>query len=410
MTIKKTIFFLIALFIFGSLAGFVQASISSDFSLQDAPYSPTEPWKRLQFDKLALDVVIPSNNGEIDFLQALSIMNLGSAYYRKGIGKLILWTDERMPGFQGMGIDKKVGEANWDRESFTWHWKDIALIIPEDGLRIFVSVEVENYLDDSRTVQLTIPELVDNNDNGKFDIGDKGAFVYSGNNGPTDNEINNISTQSIRYGTSDREGPKSAITNLFDNDQIPLQENFIISGLSKDQGRLSPKSVKISITKEGSSDDWKDVSTDKLDFADWRYIWSPSETGDYKIKLKSRDLTENESISDSITVTVIDSIKKVSAEQSKLSVDRLEAKADGKIYINAVVEIKDENGNPLANKNVELSYLRSSDGYIARNTQTTDERGILVWGMPTTTAGEVVLTAIVDGVEMSQHPTILFVN
>jgi hypothetical protein len=407
---KKIFFFLIPLFIFGILATPVQASISSDFTLTDAPYSPTEPWKRLQFDKLALDVVIPSNGGEVDFLQALSIMNLGSAYYSKGIEKLILWTDERMPGFQGMGIDNKAGEANWDGSSFTWYWKDMALIIPQDGLRIFVSVEVERNLDDdTRTVQLVIPKLVDNN-NGKFDIGDKGVFVYSGNNGPTDNEIKNISIQSIRYDTRDREGPKSVVTNLFDGDKIPLPENFIISGLSKDQGRLSPKSIQISITKESSSDNWKDVSTDKLDFADWRYIWTPSEPGNYKIKLKSRDLEENESISDTINVIVVDSIKKVSIEQSELSVDRSEAKADGKIYVNAVVEIKDTNGNPLANKNVELSYIRSLDGYIARNTQTTDERGILVWGMPTTTAGEVILTAMADGVELNQHPIVLFVE
>ncbi len=406
---KKLIFPFISL-TFISLAIFAQASVSSDFTLQDASYDPTEPWKRLQFDKLALDIVIPSNNGEVDFLQALSIMNLGTAYYGKGIEKLILWTDERTPGFQGMGVDKKVGEANWDRISFTWYWKDMALIIPQDGLRVFIGVEVERNLDDSRTVQLVIPELVDNNNNGEFDIGDKGIFVYSGNNGPIDREMENISIQSIRYGTSDREGPKSVITNLFDGDQIPLQENFIISGLSKDQGRLSPKSVKISITKEGLSDNWEDISTDKLDFADWRYIWIPSETGDYKIKLNSRDLVENESITDAITVTVIDSIKKVSAEQSRLLIDRSEAKADGKIYVNAVVEIKDANGNPLANKNVELSYIRSSDSYIARNTQTTDEKGVLVWGMPATISGEVILTAIADGVEISQHPVVLFVS
>jgi len=407
---KKIIFFLTLLFTLGSFAFFAQASTLSDFILRDVPSNQTEPWKQLQFDKLALDVVIPSNNGEVDFLQALSIMNLGTAYYGKGIEKLILWTDERTPGFQGMGVDKKITEATWDGENFTWYWKDMALIIPQDGLRIFVSVEVERNLDDSRTVQLVIPKLVDNNHNGEFDIGDKGVFVYSGNNGSTDKEIKNISIQSIRYDTTDREGPKSVISNLFDGDQIPLQNNFIISGLSKDQGRLSPKSVQINIVKEGQIDNWKDVSTDKLDFADWRYVWNPVTVGDYKIQLKSRDLIENESISDAITVTVVDSNKKVSAAKSILSIDRLEAKADGKIYVNALVEIKDANGNPLANKNVELSYIRSSDGYIARNTQTTDERGILVWGMPATIAGEVTLTAIADGVELNQHPVVLFVS
>ena len=82
--------------------------------------------------------------------------------------------------------------------------------------------------------------------------------------------------------------------------------------------------------------------------------------------------------------------------------------ADGKIYVNALVEVKDKNGQPLANKNVELSYLRGVDNYIARNTQTTDENGILVWGMPSIVPGEVILTAIADGVELTQHPFVLF--
>ncbi|MCK4355431.1 Ig-like domain-containing protein [Candidatus Parcubacteria bacterium] len=408
---RKTISFLILSLTFASLAIFAQASISSDFTLQDASYNQTEPWKRLQFDKLALDVVIPSNNGEVDFLQAFSIMNLGTAYYGKGIGKLVLWTDERTTGFQGMGIDKKVGEANWDATSFTWYWKDMALIIPEDGLRVFISVEVEDHLDDSRTVQLVIPKLIDNNDDGKFDIGDKGVFVYSGNDGPADKEINNISTQSIRYGPSDQEGPKSVITNLFDGNQIPLQDNFIISGLSKDQGRLSSKLVQISIVEQGSPDNWQDVFSDRLDFGRWTYNWSIPGTGDYDIRLKSRDLVENETISDIITITVADNGGGiVSANQSKLSIDYSEAKADGRIYVNALVEVKDENGNPLANRNVELSYIRSTDNYIARNTQTTDEKGVLVWGMPATVAGKVTLTAIIGGVELDYHPEVLFVS
>ncbi len=70
---------------------------------------------------------------------------------------------------------------------------------------------------------------------------------------------------------------------------------------------------------------------------------------------------------------------------------------------------KDSNGNSLANKNVELCYVRE-DGYVAKDAQTTDENGILVWGVISKIAGEATLTAVADGVELSQHPVLLFVN
>ena len=315
LKMKKLILLLILFLTLGCSADNIRASTSADFSLTDAPYSPTEPWKRLQFDKLALDAVIPSNNGEEDSLNALAIMNMGSAYYRKGIEKLVLWTDNKTTGFQGMGVDNEIGEAVWDSESFTWYWKDLDLTIPEEGLRIFISVEVENNLDDSRIVQLAIPKLMDNNSNEEFDAGDKGVFVSSKNNGPVDDEVKNISVQSIRYGTSDKEGPKSVMTNLFNGDEITLGDEITIAGLSKDQGRLSPKSVQISIVKDDQVDEWKDVSTDKLDFADWEYVWNFSETGSYNIKLKSRDLVENESITDAIIITVIEKEEKEEEEE-----------------------------------------------------------------------------------------------
>ncbi len=399
---------LLGLFIFG-ITNYVFSSSSTNFTLHNVVFEPNEIWRRLEFDKLALDVTIYPNDG-VDFLQSLSIMNLANAYYKKGLEKLILWTDERDIGFQGVGVDQRVGEAKWDSSSSTWYWDDMGLIVPESGLRLFISAETEKNMDDNRTVQLVIPQLTDNNDNGVFDIGDKGAFFYSGDNGPTDAEVANNDILSIRYGDDDNLGPKSVITNLFNGHTITLRDSFTVSGFSRDQGRLYTQWVQISIVSQGSADNWQDVTTDRLDFGRWTYNWNISGAGSYDLKLKSRDLEENESITDIISITVADNGGGiVSSSQSEVSLDKEESLANGKIYANVVVKTKDSEGNPLANKNVELSYLRE-DGYVAKNTQTTDETGVLVWGVISEVAGEAILTAIVDGVEMSQHPTLLFVN
>jgi len=388
----------------------VHSSLSTNFVLNNIVFDTTNPWRRLEFDKLGLDVTLYPNNSEVDFLQSLSIMNLTSAYYTRGIEKLILWTDERDIGFQGTGVDQRIGEAKWDGSSFTWYWDDMGLTVPESGLRIFVSVETERNMADNRTVQFSIPELLDNNENGKFDIGDKGAFFYSGDNGPIGLEISNNSIQVIKYGTEDHLGPKSVITNLFNGDSITLRNSFIVSGFSKDQGKFDTRLVQISITTEGSPDNWQDVSSEMINFGRWVYNWSIPGTGSYNLKLRSRDLIGNETISDSTTITVVnDGEGVVSSEQSKLSLDKNESLANGKIYVNALIIIKGANGNLLANKNVELSYLRA-DGYVAKNTQTTDESGTLVWGVISTVAGTANLTAIADGVELNEHPILIFTN
>ena len=378
------------------------------FTLNNVPFIADNIWRRLEFDKLGLDVTIYSESGEIDYLQSLSIMNTQTAYYRKGIEKLVLWTDRRDVGFQGTGIDQRVAEAVWDSESFTWYWDGLGLMVPESGLRIFVSVETEKNMDDNRTVQFSIPTLVDNNENGDFDVGDKGAFFYSGYNGPEEAVANN-DILSIRFGDADNLGPKSVITNLFNGDEITLRDSFTVSGFSRDQGRLDTQWVQISIVEEGSAESWQDVTTDRPDYGRWFYDWDVPGLGTYEMKLKSRDLEENENITGSTSIMVVNSGGIVSSEQSELSLDKEESLVDGKIYANALVLVKDSEGNSLANKNVELCYVRE-DGYVAKDTQTTDENGILVWGVISNVAGEAVLTAVADGVELTQHPVLLFVN
>jgi|GEM_PF-2290615 len=383
------------------------ASVSSSFTLSNVPYAE---WNNSEFDNLALDVTIPANNGQADILQSMSVMNLENAYNSKGIKDLYLWKDEGPVGFQGMGIDKRLGKGEWNVENGTWYWKDFNWVVPATGLRIFVTAETERIISARYFVRLVIPQLDDVNKDGLFDPGDKGVFMFSGNNGPTNAQINNIDSQLIKTLSTDIKAPKAAITNLYANYNVRVNDSYTISGLSRDNGYSSVAGVKLNIVKEGESNStWTTAVTDRPNFERWTYGWTPSAAGKYTIKVKATDFTGNEFISEPITVNVVSSTA-ISTTKTSFTVDGLSAKADGKIYINTEVVVKDENGNPLANKAVEASYLRANDGYVARDTRTTNESGVLVWGIPATVSGNVVLTVIVDGKPLTQSYTISFTD
>ncbi|MFZ3054616.1 MAG: invasin domain 3-containing protein [Minisyncoccales bacterium] len=401
---KKYIFLSLILSLF--VVGVASASTSSSYTINNVL---SDEWNNSEFDRVALDVVVPSNEGKTDYIQSLAIMNLETATDGKGISDLYLWKDEGAVGFQGMGIDKRVGRGKWNSESGTWYWTDLGLTVPSTGLRIFVTVETERTINSRYTVKLVIPKIDDINKNGTFDVGDKGIFMASGNNGPTDKEISNIDSQLIKTSSSDGNAPKAAITNLPENYQVNLNEAYLISGLARDEGFSGMMGVSINIAKTGESGSWSVVSTDSTTYGRWTYSWTPSTTGTYTIKLKATDFSGNESISSPITVEVIDG-DKISQTESTFTVDNLTAKADGKIYINTEVVVKDANGDPLSNKAVEVSYLRNNDGFIARDMRITDDNGTLVWGIPTITSGSVILSAIIDGKAITQTYTLSFTD
>jgi hypothetical protein len=387
-------------------SGIAIASVASNFVLNNIPYSE---WNNSEFDKLALDAVIPANNGQVDIMQSLSLMNLENASSGKGIKDLYLWEDKGSAGFQGMGVDKKIGKGEYDQMSGTWYWKDADLIVPIAGLRVFVTAETERTISSKYYVRLTIPQLNDMDNDGQFDIGDKGIFMFSGNNGPTDAQAIASESLMIKSTTADTKAPKVVITNLRNDYKINLDEAYLVSGLSRDQSFSNTQTVKINIVKEGQSNDtWTVANTDRNNYERWTYSWTPSSIGKYTIKVKAMDFNENEMISEGIVVEVVNSSDKVSLTNSLLSVDKTTAVADGKIRINGQVVVKDEDGNPLGGKLVEITYLRSGDGYIARDVMMTNNEGVLVWGIPTKTVGNVVLTAIVDGYQLNQSLAISF--
>jgi len=253
-----------------------------------------------EFDKLVLDLTIPSGSCcGTDVLKAVTIQNTGSAVDIRDIDKLKLWRDEGKTGFQGMGIDKELGEFIFYSQNNSWYLKDLNQTIPLEGLRIFVSAETRQGAVNGTTFQMKIPQLSDQNQSGTFDLGDLGIFLESKNNGPSDGAIINSYQQTIYAFLYDELSPKTVITDPKDNSTITA-ESYKILGLARDQGGSTPQWVKIRI-----NDVWYDVNPTSSNYGTWEYNWQNITEGDYTLKTQSADWLGNiEIVGEGITVTV----------------------------------------------------------------------------------------------------------
>jgi hypothetical protein len=292
---KKIIFFLtIGSFIIfpGLVFGFTVSEVTN--------HQVPETYFYLQeFDKLVSDLTIPSGKvNEADELMAITIQNLGSAIDVREIDKFKLWKDEGKVGFQGMGIDKELGDFIFYSQNNSWYLKDLNQAIPKEGLRIFVSVEIRRGAVDGKTLQMGIPQLSDQNQSDTFDFGDLGIFLESKNNGPTDGVILNSSLQTIKTFLYDFLSPKSVITDPKAGVTITTN-NYKILGLARDQGGSTPQWVKI-----GINNIWYDVTPTGSNFATWEYNWQNIAEGTYTLKTQSADWIGNiETVGEGITIT-----------------------------------------------------------------------------------------------------------
>lgn len=122
---------------------------------------------------LAFDFVLPRNGYQDDFLNGLSVVNLGTAV-TADLAEVRLWRDGGDGQFTpGSGDDQDLGLFTWQVN----HWQSAALSqpLPGTGARLFVSVTVAAAPTDSSTVRLAIP------------VG--GVSNASGNDGPLDAQV-----------------------------------------------------------------------------------------------------------------------------------------------------------------------------------------------------------------------------
>ncbi|KKR07339.1 MAG: hypothetical protein UT32_C0012G0002 [Parcubacteria group bacterium GW2011_GWC2_39_14] len=343
-------------------------ALAMDDSLFEKNDVPTATWYVGQFDKLALEVTIPSGNGGVDSLNALTVVNAGNAYYAHGLQNLRLWADAGSPGFQGWGVDTDFGPGSSSGLQNSWVWNNLDVSIGAEGKRFFVSTEMwttvpltsVNY-----TVQLKIPELLDVNNNGFYDADDQGVFMESKNNGPLTDSVMNGPSQIISYANSDVEGPKVILNNI-SNNQVLTSSSYVIQGQARDQGKSSTEFVKIKISKVGGTAG-ELVLTDSLtdNYSSWRYVWTGIEDGTYKIQTQSQDFMGYLSSTTAITV-VVNKGGELAQQYSSVSLDKNTAVANGSDTINVNVILRNGDDYPLKDKTVYLKEVRDSGDVIVK--------------------------------------------
>jgi hypothetical protein len=246
------------------------------------------------FNNLVLDFSITP--AAADTLTAVSLINSGTATPDFQIDRLTLWADAGAVGFQGLGIDRKLGDFFYLGSNFNWFLSGLdEKVIGES--RFFVTAELYGQLSKSATIQMQIPQLQDNNSNNLFDLGDLGLFLKSGDNGPSNtNVINGI--QYISTLIVDSWGPVARITNITDG-QVIDNNTYQIKGVIRDQGFNGIKDLILEIDGQQNSISDYDANTYL-----WQFNWNNIVGGNHTIKVISHDQGGNAGEVQTLSVTL----------------------------------------------------------------------------------------------------------
>ncbi|MFA5128352.1 MAG: Ig-like domain-containing protein [Patescibacteria group bacterium] len=392
------IFFLI-------IAGF-SAQASETITVTNTS-APTAIFYPSEFDKLVMDFTIARADGAADVLNALTLKNEGTAW-GWDISKVVVWADIGPTGFQGMDIDKKIGEAVRYETGGYWYLQALQETVPATGLRIFVSIETasRSVISSNKTMQMKVPALEDSGTIGRFDLGDTGLFL-AGTTGVSEG-ILNPHVQTIWPSNYDASAPKTVITSPSGGATL-TGSSYKIMGTSRDQGGSTPASVQILISSGSSAGSWVDVTNTGTNYSTWEYNWTNISDGTYTIKTQGSDWIGNvETLGEGITVTVDQTAATaVSAALSTVSVSPNVLTADGVARAFATVTVKNSAGSTLSGKTVTLTSNRSTDSITATKDLTGSD-GVATFEIKSTSAGDATLKAMVGTVEISEQPVITF--
>lgn len=253
-----------------------------------------------EFDALLLDITIPSGKaGQSDVLEALTIQNEGTVKNQEDIARLILWQDKGEAGFQGMGIDEKIGELIFYAPNYSWRLSGLNTAVPASGLRIFVSVETTQGISNYRFFQMKLSGLLDSNNNKRWDMGDLGVFLESGNNGPSDSAVVNPASQTARRFSLDYSAPKAVIISPQANELI-AHSAYLIKGRVRDQGGSGIKSLEIGIKKDGQDEVWQTAQVGQVEGLEypWQFNWQNIVEGNYTLRVRAADFNFGDGISE----------------------------------------------------------------------------------------------------------------
>ncbi len=369
--------------------------------------APTAIFYPSEFDKLVMDFTVARADGAADVLNALTLQNDGTAW-GWDISKVVVWADAGTAGFQGMDVDKKIGEAVRYETGGYWYLQALEETVPTAGLRIFVSIETGSRatIIANKSVQFKVSPLVDTGTIGRFDLGDTGLFL-AGTTG-TASGIINSNIQTIWVSNYDTSAPKTVITSP-STGAILTGTSYKITGTSRDQGGSTPATVQILISSGSTAGSWVNVTDTGTNFSTWEYNWTNVASGTYTIKTQGSDwLGNTEAIGAGITVTVDQTATTaVSAALSAVSAAPTTLAADGVARAIVTVTVKNSAGNPLSGKTVTLSSSLSAASVVATKSLTGAD-GVATFVVKSTSTGDATLKAVVDTIEISAQPVITF--
>ncbi len=399
---KKVVFALIFLLIIFGIP--VQAAETITVTNTGAPTATFYP---SEFDKLVMDFTIKRGDGAADSLNALTLQNEGTAF-GWDIAKVVVWADAGSAGFQGMDIDKKLGEAVRYETGGYWYLQGLQETVPAAGLRVFVSVETgaKGAIVANKSVQFKVSPLLDTGTIGRFDLGDTGLFL-AGTTGITAG-ILNANTQTIWVSNYDTSAPKTVITSPASGATL-TSSSYKIIGTARDQGGSTLASVQILISSGSSGGSWAEVTNIGTNFSTWEYNWTNITDGTYTIKTQGSDwLGNTETIGEGITVTVDQTaMTAVSPSLSTVSSDVATVAANGIAQAIVTVTVKNSAGNPLSGKTVVLNSSRLGDS-VAAIKDLTGADGVATFTIKSTLSGDATLKAMVGTVEIIEQPVITF--
>lgn len=429
---KKAIFWPILVLVFGLIliGSQAQASEMADFTVHEIENYNIYP---ATFDQLVLDVTIPNEkeSGD-DILEAITVRNLGTAKFVQEILVVKIWADSAAEGFQGMARDIELGEAEYHTGCSCWGLGDLSQTVPQEGLRIFASIETRKPITTTRSARFEISPLIDEYEEGEYDPGDSGVFMTSKNNGPEDGGIGNTLAMLVKESVIDLYAPHVVITDPLDGAVITT-ESYTIKGQARDQGGSAPAMVEVNI-----NDELFETESIGDNFSTWEYDLTNLADGTYTLETRSRDFKGIEDDgSETITVTVklpasepeeepVDdsgsdeedespstssgSSIDVSSAYSTFEVNFYSQKADGLSAIRATIYIKDENEQPLSGVEVSLSASRGLKDTISTSSNISDANGKVQFDIKSNTKGNLILSADVGGVGIGSPQEIVFVN
>jgi len=377
---KKVIFLIIilAVFLLGQNALAFNANAIVNL---EAPYAT---FYRGTFDNLIMDFSLLVTKP--DTVKAMSFKNLGSATYLNHIKYMKLWADAGPVGFQGMSVDREIGNFNYDIANQSWYLENLAEKI-NDSQRFFVTIEIYTSLTSGTTIHMQIPILVDNNNNGSFDVGDFGIFMDSGNNGPVDASIINNNSQVLSTSSIDSLKPVIIITNLHEGDVLNAN-HFNIQGLNRDQGNSYIKDFNIIIDEQSFTIDNYNTAN-----YSWSYDWQNISAGQHTISVQAHDGWGNFTQTSLLNVTV--SPQTLSISNSSVSIDKNSIKNDGLDKATVTVLIKDQDNQPIKNRQLEV---QADSGLIISNpNNNSDANGQIIFEARSVALGTKTLTIKVDG-------------